>query len=122
MWKSLKQAEGRALRQRAKGQLKPKSVSTLRALLQAVKGEPDAEEAICYHGASALVSEADGRFKDAVRHREIEIGKIVQLQEEMRGEAPDLAAFALQNYGPDDLALRRSLLASVRQALTGLDQ
>jgi hypothetical protein len=117
MWKRLKRAETKAMRERFQGQLTPKSVATLRALLQAVKDEPDAEMAICYHGASALVCEAEGRLEDAARHREIEISKIAWLRASMKGEPPDLAAFALQHYGEAELLRRREWLASIRQAL-----
>ena len=117
MWADLKQAELRGLRERRSGRLSSKTVAKLRDLLEAVRGEPDADVVICFHGASALLREADGLLSDAVRHREIEIALILRLHELMRGEAASSVAFALQDYGADDLAIRRELLSFVRQAM-----
>ena len=117
MWASLKQAELAGVSERRVGPLSSESVVSLRNLLESVRDEPDADAAICFHGASALLSEAEGHLEDAVRHRETEIAKILQLHKEMRGKPADSVAFAIQGYGVSDLAIRRELLASVRQAL-----
>ena len=71
------------------------------------RGNPDAEEAICYHGALALIHEADGALKQAIKHREEEIAKIRRLHE------LETSRYALQNYGKKDLKDRERRLKAL---------
>jgi len=118
MWAELKQAELRALDERRSGPLAAETVDELRKLLAAVRDEPDADCAICFHGACALVQEAEGRLDDAIRHRELEIAKILQLHASLRGEPASKVEYATQDYGEEDLRLRRNLLSALEWALT----
>jgi hypothetical protein len=54
-WRELKQVEEILLEHRAAGDSVPRLVETLRRLIAEVEGSPDAEQAICFHGALALV-------------------------------------------------------------------
>jgi len=81
-------------------------IERLRALSKKCRRRnPDAEEAICYHGARALIHEADGSIKKAIKHREMEIAKIRRLHE----LAPN-DRYALQNYRKKDLRDRERRL------------
>ena len=71
------------------------------------RGNPDAEKAICYHGALALIHEADGALKQAIKHREEEIAKIHRLHE------LETSRYALQNYGKKDLKDRERRLKAL---------
>jgi hypothetical protein len=83
-------------------------IERLRALAkQCRRGNPDAEEAICYHGALALIYEADGSLELAIKHREQEIAKIRRLHEL---EVLNPTGYALQNYGKKDLRDRERRL------------
>lgn len=115
MWVRLEQVEEGAVPERCAGSLSAGTVAALRELLHAVRDEPDADNAICFHGASALVGEADGRLEDAVRHRETEIAMILKLYEAMRGEPASTVEYAFQGYGAEDLAIRQELLLAVQQ-------
>jgi hypothetical protein len=72
------------------------------------RGNPDAEECICYHGALALIYEADGSVTKAIEHREKEIAKIRRLHE-LELENPT-GGYALQNYRKKDLKDRERRL------------
>jgi hypothetical protein len=77
---------------------------------------PDAEESICYHGALALIHEADGTLEQAIRHREQEIAKIRRLHE-LELLHPT-GGFALQNYRKKDLKDRERRLKALRARKT----
>ncbi len=75
------------------------------------RGNPAAEESICYHGALALIHEADGSVTKAIRHREEEIAKICRLHE-LELEKPT-GGDALQNYRRKDLKDRERRLKAL---------
>jgi hypothetical protein len=88
------------------------SIERLRTLAKKCRrGNPDAEECICYHGALALIHEADGSLTKAIRHREEEIAKIHRLHE-LELENPT-GGYALQNYGKRDLKDRERRLKAL---------
>ena len=72
---------------------------------------PDAKEAICYHGALALIHEADGALKQATKQREVEIAKIRRLHE-LKLLNPT-RGYALQNYRKKDLKDRERRLKAL---------
>jgi hypothetical protein len=72
------------------------------------RANPDAEEAVCYHGALALIYEADGRIEKAIKHREVEIAKIRRLHELAALNPND--RYALQTYRKKDLRDRERWL------------
>src|SRR5687768_13374756 len=75
------------------------------------RGNPDAEECICYHGALALIHEADGSLMEAIRHREEEIAKIRRLHE-LELENPT-GGYGIQNYRKRDLKDREQRLKAL---------
>lgn len=85
-----------------------KRIDSLRALIDDCRHDPNAESSICYHGALALIYEADSEFEKAIRHREEEIAKIHHLHE-LELQNPT-GGYALQNYGISDLADRERRL------------
>jgi hypothetical protein len=87
-------------------------IERLRALAKKCRrGNPDAEEAICYNGALALNYEADGSIEKAIRHREIEIAKIRRLHE-LEVLNPT-GGYSLQKYWKEDLKDRERRLKSL---------
>ena len=111
-WHELKQAEMRLLAERISGNLSPETLDDVKRLLVLVADDPGADEAICYHGAKALVFECDGNVREAIRHREVEIEKIEFLHELGRkNPGDDAAAF---NYRRNDLQARRRILEELR--------
>ena len=110
-WHELKQSEMLALKSRAEGSLDADVIASMRALFEACRKTPDANESICYHGALALILEFDGDLDAAIEHRKIEISKIRELHNlaEMNpGDRP-----ALKNYEEQDLQLRSQILDDV---------
>ena len=87
-------------------------IERLRTLAkQCRRRNPDAEESICYHGALALIHEADGSLEQAIKHREEEIAKIRRLHElELLNPT---GGYALQNYGKKDLKDRERRLKAL---------
>jgi len=87
-------------------------IERLRALAKKCRrGNPDVEEAICYHGALALINEADGSIEKAIKHREQEIAKIRRLHE-LETINPT-GGYALQNYRKKDLRDRERRLKAL---------
>ena len=90
-------------------------VATLRVLFAKCAAADDATDAICYHGAAAIIAYYSGDTATAIKHREIEIEKIKQLHiEECRNPT---GGYATQNYGTNDLQLRIKLLAQCRERI-----
>ena len=107
-WHKLKQCEMAAMRLREHCALDHAAIVSLRRLFDQCKNAPDADEAICYHGARALIAEFDGELEEAIEHRRIEIEKIDQLHELARqdeGNRPGLV-----NYGDRELENRKRIL------------
>src|SRR5690349_17631471 len=81
----------------SKSRFNKAKIERLRKLVKKCRrGNPDAEHSICYHGALALIHEADGSLTKAIRHREQEIAKIHRLYE-LELENPT-GGRALKNY------------------------
>ena len=87
-------------------------IERLRTLAkQCRRHNPDAEESVCYHGALALIHEAEGSFEQAIKHREEEIARIRRLHElELLNPT---GGYALQNYGKKDLKDRERRLEAL---------
>lgn len=105
----LKQLEIKILAARRVNKARIKQLRTLAKRCR--RGNPEAEESICYQGALALIHEADGSIEQAVKHREEEIAKIRRLHElellhPTRG-------YALQNYRKKDLKDRERRLKAL---------
>jgi hypothetical protein len=111
-WHELKQAEMQLLAQRRAGSHAPDALDELRRLLVLAAEDPEADGAICYHGAKALVFECDGDVEKAIRHREVEIHRIECLHDLARQNPGDAAA--LENYELSDLQVRRDILDGLR--------
>ncbi len=111
-WAHLKELEILALATR--GELRAELVDLMRQLVETCGEEPDADEAILYHGALAILHEHDGRIAEAVREREIELGLIRGLYDEVEANDPETREFALQNYCEADVEQRRAILAALR--------
>ena len=112
-WRELKQTEMMLLKQRCNGGMPPRAVLKLRRLFEQCREMIDADESICYHGALALLHEADGKTEEAMKHRVIEIRKIEYLHELASQNPGDRAA--LINYDVDDLRIRRDILDELLQ-------
>jgi hypothetical protein len=94
-------------------------IERLRALAKKCRrGNPDAEMAICYHGALALIYEADASIEKAIKHREIEIAKIRRLHE-LEVINPT-GGYALQNYRKKDLRDRERRLKRLYELKTAV--
>src|SRR6266478_3874461 len=78
-WRTLKDTELEALRQRRNGNPLPSTISRLRKLLAKCGQDADAESSICYHGSLSMLFEFDRDWSNAVKHRELEIRKIRRL-------------------------------------------
>lgn len=89
-------------------------IENLRSLFTKCAEMDDSAEAICYHGAAAILAVADGDETKAIRHREIEIRKIKELHIEEQRNPTD--GYATQNYGNDELQFRIELLGKFANA------
>ncbi len=107
-WRKLKDTEMLILTRRQAGEEVHSLIESVRQLLRAVESSPDADKAICYHGAHALLHEYDGKVAAAIQHRTTEIHQIEHLHDLARENPGDRAA--LVNYEVSDLELRRSIL------------
>jgi hypothetical protein len=97
---------------RSGARMNKRRIERLRTLAKRCRRRnPDAEESICYHGALALIFEADGSLKKAIKHREEEIAKIRRLHE-LELLHPT-GGYALQNYGKKDLKDRERRLKAL---------
>ena len=85
-WRKMKDVEIAILTQMQFGKsVRASDIEKLRALFNECAKADDATSAICYHGAAALIADANGDKDIAVTHREIEIQKIEELHgEELR--------------------------------------
>lgn len=96
----------------AKHRVNKARIEQLRTLVKKCRrGNPDAEESICYHGALALIYEADGSIEQAIKHREEEIAKIRGLHE-LELLHPS-GGYAIQNYRKKDLKDRERRLKAL---------
>lgn len=112
-------AELAALRERLKAGMRPATIARLRKMAQQCALDAEAQEAICFHGSLALLSEHDGDWLGAVKHRKMEIAKIRRLHKLEELNPTD--GWALQNYGTVDLEGRRAILAELkRKAVSGI--
>ncbi len=111
-WQKLKELETAAFAARKAGTIDKWIVLGLRRALRSVEDLPDAEHAIVFHGAWALVHEFDGNTADAIRHRTIEVAKIRQLH----AAEPSIPAgkCVFRGYGIRFLAPRQRVLAQLR--------
>jgi hypothetical protein len=114
-WREMKQQEMLILYTMREGrEVTLTEIENLRSLFTQCAKMEDAAEAICYHGAAAILAVADGDENKAIRHREIEIRKIKELHvEEQRNPT---GGYATQNYGNDDLQFRIELLDKLANA------
>ena len=87
----------------------------LRVLFDQCSTDPDADDAVCYHGVAALLAEADGDRGRAIQHRNIEIEKIVWLHEEEKRNPTQ--GFQTQDYEALDLELRRAIVGELQRNL-----
>ena len=114
-WRKLKDLEIAILSQLQDGSLPSATdVATLRVLFADCAAADDATDAICYHGAAAIIAIADGDISTAIKHRQIEIQKIKELHIEERRNPTD--GYATQNYNANDLQFRIYLLQELRNA------
>ena len=109
-WRKLKDLELEILSQ-SDAAVSKRRIKLLRSLVEECQGAPDAEASICYHGALALIYEAEGSLEQAIRHREEEIAKISRLHE-LELQNPT-GAYGLQNYGEKDLEDRKRRLMAL---------
>src|SRR4051812_17978937 len=87
-------------------------IERLRALAKRCRrGNPEAEESICYHGALAIIHEADGSIEKAIKHREKEIAKIRRLHN-LELDQPT-GGYAVRNYRTKDLKNRERRLKAL---------
>jgi len=114
-WFELREAEMRLLTEYLDGEPTSSATNELRQLLREVEDVPEASEAICFHGANALISELDGDFQAAISYRTTEIRKIEYLHELAERNPGDRAA--LRNYEEADLQIRREILKRLQGAL-----
>lgn len=115
-WRELKDAEIAMLLQRRTGE--PASESDwqrLYELFNECRTADDAEEAVCFHGVAALLAERKSEFELALKHRKIEIGKIVWLHEEEKRNPTD--GYQTQNYETADLEYRRNIVREIQAAM-----
>ena len=118
-WRDLKDAELEALGQRQDGNLSSRTISPLRKLSRRCRRDPDAGKCICYHGGLALLFEFDEDWKNAIKHRRIEISLIQRLYETLAKNTPSVCRWATENYRASDLRQRRKILEQLaRKAIT----
>lgn len=115
-WRELKDAELAMLSDRKLGVVSSaESWTRLSDLFARCSTAKDANMAVCWHGVAALLAERDGEFDRALRHRQIEIEKILWLQgEEIRNPT---SGYQTQDYEESDLALRREIVAQLERLL-----
>ena len=113
-WQKVIELEFAAFAARGAGTLDGRMVSRLRRTLGALAALPDAEYAIVYHSAWALVHEFDGRLIDAIHHRVTEIAKIRRLHTLVRRRPS--SKWVLRGRGLRFLASRKRVLAQLRAA------
>ena len=89
-------------------------IEALRSLFNECAAMDDAAEAICYHGAAAILAVADGDTPGAIEHRTIEIQKIRKLHLEEQRNPTD--GYATRNYDDDELKYRIELLDELANA------
>lgn len=87
----------------------------LRELFSLCSEDAEASEAICWHGVAALLAEYDSDFERAIYHRNIEIQKILWIQEEKIRNPT--GGFQTQDYEDTDLRLRRQMVAALESRL-----
>ena len=113
-WKELKEAEIILTDYLALGtSAPPKMITQLRRFLVDCMKDPDADYAICFHGAKACLAQIDGDTELAIHHREIEEQKIVQLYEEEKTNPTN--GGALVNYLEEDIIKRRSIIKKLKK-------
>ena len=114
-WRKLKDLEIAILSQMQLGKrVRASDIEALRVLLNECAKADDCTSAICYHGAAAIIADADGNKGAAIRHREIEIQKIEELhREEVRNPTN---GYATQNYGVEDLNFRMKILDELKMS------
>ena len=112
-WRKLKKAEISVLAKRRAGEAisEPQWIR-LERLFDRCKHAPDADQAICFHGVAALLAERNGEFQLALKHRIIEIDKIVWLHEEEKRNPTD--GYQTQNYEMPELDYRREIVREIQ--------
>jgi hypothetical protein len=113
-WQKLKELENSAFAARAEGAIDRRMVSRLRRMLCAAAVLPDAECAIVFHSAWALVHEFEGSLPNAIRHRAIEVAKIRRLHASVRRNPA--SKWVLRGCGLRFLESRHRVLAQLRAA------
>ena len=115
-WRKPKDAENVMLSDRRRGVASSeKSWKRLRALFDSYSVKTDADEVLCWHGVAAMLAERDGDFQRALKHRQIEIEKILWLQaEEVRNPT---GGYQTQDYEESDLSFRRELVSILENKL-----
>ncbi len=114
-WRKLKDTEMLILSQLQDGVTVAQSdIDALRELFSECDAAEDATDAICYHGAAAILANVDVSRYISMKHGETEIRKIQKLHVEERRNPTD--GYATQNYTADDLQLRIKLLKQLKNA------
>jgi len=115
-WRKLKDIEIAILARRRTGKPDLKSEwQRLHKLFDQCQMADDAEDAVCFHGVAALLAERKGELELALKHRIIEIEKIVWLHEEERRNPTD--GFQIQNYGKAELEYRREIVRTLQSQM-----
>jgi hypothetical protein len=113
-WRELKEAEILITDHLASRTPTPSDlVEKLRRSLSECATAPDADCAICFHGATACLAQIDGDIGLAINCREIERQKISLLYEEEEKSPTD--GFSLQNYLDEDISKRESIKRLLRE-------
>ena len=112
-WPELKRYENKITRKLAKGKTpKPEHVEQIRSLFAQCETAPDADEALCYQGAKAIIAELDGDIDTAIKYREIE-AKLIERLYQLEEENPT-GGLTLQDYQEEDIARRARILKRLR--------
>lgn len=115
-WRELKDAEISMLSERRRGVASSvESWKRLRVLFDSCKVDADADAVLCWHGVAALLAERDGDFLRALKHRRIEIEKILWLQAEESRNPTN--GYQTQDYEESDLEFRREIVAKLEHKL-----
>lgn len=93
------------------------SIAELRRIISECSKLPDADEAICFHGARSILAQFDGDYDTAISHREIEAQKIGRLYELEKQHPTE--GWALQNFHVSDIEKRATLLKQLKQKRSG---
>ena len=115
-WRKLKDIEIAILARRRTG--KPyleAEWQRLHKLFEQCRTADDAEDAVCFHGVVALLAEHKGEFGLALKHRMIEIEKIVWLHEEEKRNPTD--GYQTQDYGNAELEYRREIVRTLQSQM-----